>query len=280
MSSENGTFWSALDGVAVINLDERKDRWDRLEAEAARVGIPKLKRISAVNGKDLAGYGKQPWFRGRKRDAQWAARVGCTLSHRSVMDFARQEDWKTFLVLEDDVDLKSLREFNLEEMSEVLFTRQKDWDICYLGFSKTIGKSLSLCDVGSRKLCQIFGCYTTHAYLVRAPARDWIFEQLPCESSVWKWHARHRIIDRWYSQQLSRHHRVYALAPSLITQHSNFSDILQREVNYDEEFLGDVESASSHRLVFELHNLWTRVSVRLTGLYDCLRGFGKRIRGF
>lgn len=62
-------FWDRIDGVLVVNLDSRPDRWQALQAATAGL-IPaaKLQRLPATLGAALPGYGVAPWFRGRKRD--------------------------------------------------------------------------------------------------------------------------------------------------------------------------------------------------------------------
>ncbi|MFA6288634.1 MAG: hypothetical protein WC661_14715 [Opitutaceae bacterium] len=274
-------FWSKLDGIAVINLDDRPDRWADVEAEAHLLaGGPGLTRVPAVRGSALAGYGQRPWFRGKASDKRWAARVGCTQSHRKVMEFAREKGWGTFLVLEDDADLKPLAQLDFDALHDALFTAQADWDVCYLGFSKSVGASLELASFPPHQLCEMTGCYTTHAYLVRAHARDWIINHLPEDAQAWGWHAQHRIIDRWYVRHLSRSLKVCAVSPSVIAQRAGFSDIVQRQVDYADEFSGRVSGATRSRANFTLRKNLSNIGYMIGDGYDALRGLAKRINGF
>lgn len=275
-------FWSRLDGIAVVNLDERPDRWKQVCADAAPVlnGAPPLSRVSAVRGTQLAGYGERPWFRGKASDTRWAAKVGCTQSHRKVMDFARARGWNLFLVLEDDADFSPLAGVDIAALEHLLFTVHTDWDVCYLGFSKAVGTSLELSSFGDERLCEVNGCYTTHAYLLRTRARDWIFEQLAEDAAAWAWHAQHRIIDRWYVRHLSRSHRVLAISPSIITQAAGFSDIVQRQVNYSDEFAGRLERVTTDRNSFLRRKAFRDTLTPFKDAYDALRGLLKRIKGF
>src|SRR6188768_441351 len=83
-------FWQMIDGVVVINLDSRPDRWTQFQATTRNV-IPaeKLHRLAARLGRDIPGFNQHPWFRGRKRDRTWAARAGVTQSHRQALLKAR-----------------------------------------------------------------------------------------------------------------------------------------------------------------------------------------------
>ena len=274
-------FWGRLDGIAIINLDDRPERWQATRAELSKFReAPVPLRVSAVRGTTLPGYGMRPWFRGRTSDIRWAARVGCTLSHRKVMALAQELGWKTFLVLEDDACLKSLEGLVLEELDRALFQVSQSWEVCYLGFSKTVGPSLKVGQVGCHELREVVGCYTTHAYLVREPARDWILRQLPSDTKAWSWHAQHRIIDRWYVRHMSRALRVHALTPSLITQRAGFSDIVQRQVNYSNEFGAAMADGTTSRRAFNLYKRYAHVQFALADIYDGMRGLIKRLNGF
>lgn len=274
-------FWGCLDGIAIINLDDRPERWVATLAElAAFPGAPGPLRVPAVRGVDLPGYGQRPWFRGRPSDKRWAARVGCTLSHRKAMLLAREQGWRTFLILEDDACLQPLRKASLDDLQSALFMANPDWDVCYLGFSKAVGRSLQKQTLGAGWLCEVTGCYTTHAYLVRERARDWIIDQLPDEAQAWAWHAQHRIIDRWYVRHLSRALRLYAITPSVISQRVGFSDIVQRQVNYSDEFGGAMSPATRHMAWFNICRCLAHLRFMLGDRYDGVRGLFKRLNGF
>ena len=275
-------FWSRLDGIAVINLDDRPDRWDQMRAAAAPYlqDAPPFTRISAVRGTLLPGYGERPWFRGKASDKRWAAKAGCTQSHRKVMEFARTQGWKTFLVLEDDADFSPLTGVDMHALDHALFTAQPDWDVCYLGFSQAVGTSLELATVGQQRVCEVNGCYTTHAYVVRTRARDWILARLAADAQAWSWHARHRIIDRWYVRHLCTELRVLAISPSIITQAAGFSDIVQRQVDYSDEFAGKLERLTADPVQFSRRKTLRRITISFANAYDCLRAGLKRLRGF
>ncbi|HSI07548.1 MAG TPA: hypothetical protein VK985_03090 [Rariglobus sp.] len=266
----------------MINLDDRQDRWNAIQSSAGAFlrDAPPLTRISALWGVQLPGYGTRPWFHGKPSDKRWAAKGGCTQSHRKAVEHARHQGWNTFLVLEDDADLRLLTGINLEALAHQLFTEHPDWDVCYLGFSKAVGPSLELASCGEHHVYEVIGCYAGHAYIVKARARDWILDQVAGLSGVWPWLARHRIIDRWYARNLTRVLRVFAVSPSIITQVPSYSDIVQRTVNYDEQFTGRIKHLSHGRRAFELRKTLHYATMSFTDAYDALRGLIKRFRGF
>lgn len=284
MIATESNFFRHVDGVLVINLDARPERYARLSNEWAAMGVvtPILTRLSAVAGVELPGFGERPWFRKGSGDRRWGARAGCTLSHRKAMGHAREHGWQTTLVLEDDADLTSITPGFMETLASALFGKDAPaWDVCYLGFSKSVGPSLKLRQLDvDHALFEATGCYTTHAYLVRAGARDWIFNQIAPEEKTWAWHARHRIIDRWYTRHLYRAQRVLAVSPSLIPQTEGFSDIVQRQVDYATDFTSNVTCVAPDARTFRRWRRWFQFQQDLSNAVDLIRALGKRLFGF
>src|SRR5512138_1755182 len=130
-------FWDMIDGVLVVNLDSRPDRWRELQAAVAGV-VPahKLHRLPATLGAALPGFGAPPWFRGRKRDKTWAGRAGCALSHRAAIAYAREQGWRTVLILEDDIEFAPALNAVLSALPAAL--QAADWQVCYLGFTDPV----------------------------------------------------------------------------------------------------------------------------------------------
>jgi glycosyl transferase, family 25 len=165
-------FWQQIAGVLVINLDQRTDRWAEVQAAAHGV-IPsgKLHRISARLGRDIPGFGPRPWFRGGLRDRNWAGRAECIQSHCLAQAAGRAKT----LVLEEDAGLPPNFSRVLDPLTQAL--AQHDWQMCYLGFTNLLSSHRRL--DATHALYQTHGCITTHAYLIRAAARDWVLTQLP-----------------------------------------------------------------------------------------------------
>lgn len=275
-SSAASPFWSLVDGVFVINLDQRSDRWTQFEA-ATRNVIPaeKLHRFSACLGRDLPGFGQRPWFRGGKRDKTWAGRAGCLLSHRRALLKARELGWRTTLLLEDDAAFTP--EFARVADALATASREYDWEVCYLGFTEPWPPGRQIAKLDERhSLNQIHGATTTHAYLVREPARDWILAQLPDESRVWPWLAAHRAIDRWYQRRLGLEFRVVCVTPSLVNQNDSASDIVTTATTASRAAIAPVSGNAAYYLGHAVR----RVSVRLGLVGDVMRGWTRRLSGF
>lgn len=271
-------FWEMIDGVLVVNLDNRLDRWQDVQARTADfIPARKLHRLSATLGAVLPGFGVLPWFRGRKRDKTWAGRAGCTLSHRAAIAYARQQGWGTVLILEDDIELEPALAEVLAGLPAAL--RGSDWDVCYLGFTDPVSPYRTLAKLpAGHSLCAVSGCNTAHAYLLRDSTYDKLLAHLPEAANIWHWISRHRAIDRWYYRNLARYFNVCAVSPALINQQGGFSDITQRL--HEKVHTTRVPDARQGALAFRLFGAWRRLSYRLAEPRDWLRGRIKQLRGF
>jgi hypothetical protein len=271
-------FAALVDSALIINLDDRPDRWTQVETTLAAFLPPsKFQRLSAVRGIDLDGFGKPPWFRGRRRDRTWAGRAGVLLSHRCALLHARAQGWRQVLILEDDVIFTDAAAPVLERLAETL--KSTSWDACYLGFTDPKTPYCRVADLGhAHGLWSVSGCNTAHAYLVAATTYDWILARLPDEREVWQWLSRHRAIDRWYYRNLSRRWRVLAVSPSVVNQRPGLSDITQRENDGRHVTAVDPERAVSNG--FAWRNTVRQLGWRLAEPRDWLRGRIKRLRGF
>ena len=271
-------LWNMIDGVLVVNLDNRPDRWQDVQDRTAGFIPPhKLHRLPATLGADLPGFGVPPWFRGRKRDKTWAGRAGCTLSHRAAIAHAKQQGWRTVLILEDDIELEPALAEVLVGLPAAL--QASEWDVCYLGFTDPVSPYRILAALpAGHSLCVVTGCNTAHAYLLRDSTYDVLLGKLPAADTIWHWISRHRAIDRWYYRNLARYFDVLAVSPAIINQQGGFSDITQRL--HEKVHTTRVPDARQGALAYRLLGIWRWLGYRLAEPRDWLRGRIKHIRGF
>ena len=271
-------FWDMIDGVLVVNLDSRPDRWQDMQARTAGfIPADKLHRLPATLGAALPGFGVSPWFRSRRRDKTWAGRAGCTLSHRAAIAHAKSHNWRTVLILEDDIELEPTLAMVLAGLPAAL--RASDWDVCYLGFTDPVPPYRTLAELpAGHSLCAVSGCSTTHAYLLRDSSFERLLEKLPTADTIWQWISRHRAIDRWYYRNLARYFDVLAVSPALINQQGGFSDITQRL--HEKVHTTRVPDARQGALPFRLLGTLRWLGYRLAEPRDWLRGRIKQARGF
>ena len=271
-------------GVVVINLDHRSERLGRLAQAARHLGaLDGWERLVAVNGLELDGYGRRPWFRQRQRDKCWGARAGCILSHRKAITHARERGWDSVLILEDDVEFGGDFARLADELGGLLHSQAR-WQACYLGFTHAIGPCRKVADLSAgRGLYEVQGCLTTHAYILKRDTFDWLLARLPDENSVWAWMSGHRSIDRWFSRNLAHKFGLLAVSPGVVAQYSDFSDIAQRDPGTarELEFRNPVDDGGHHTPAsFHLQRLLRRCACKGDGVTARLRGLLKRWHGF
>ena len=134
--------------------------------------------------------------------------------------------------------------------------------------------------VRNHSLFAVSGAYTTHAYLVKPRAIEWILSRLAENNNVWPWLARNRSIDRWYARHLSKSLCVVAISPSIATQHGGFSDIMGKSVNSAAEFSGQVSDVVSDIKVWQKKRRFHFFKLSIGDFGDRFRALGKRYFGF
>lgn len=266
-------------GTLVINLDQRPERLEYFRKTAASMpALSGWQRLPGIFGIGLPGFGEHPWFRGGKRDKQWAGRAGCILSHRNAIRRAQDENWDSVLILEDDTMFSG----DFEQVLRAVESRP-DWDICYLGFNypePPYGPSEEI--VPGREFVRVYGTSTAHAYILRKTTFQWILDQLPEEKDIWDWVAQFRAIDRWYARNLSRRFKVFVVSPGAVGQRNDFSDIGQR-LGADDREDGFFQPLPPRRLEEKAFLAASNIVMRkftLQQWIDGIRGKIKKWKGF
>lgn len=148
----------------VINLDQNKDRLDKILQQSRRENIT-LDRFTAVYGKNLD---EKKLIQDNVLDSSHRLKkgqIGCAMSHIYLLQKLYQTltDTDYALILEDDVVLPEHVE---DKVYTVIETAPRNWDIIYLGGCNIVGKSIQnnsfIVPIDKRgvNLC-------THAYLIK-----------------------------------------------------------------------------------------------------------------
>ena len=87
-----------FDRIYIINLAHRTDRWQEIQEQLQRIGVPsghpKVQRFDAVRPDDAGPF---PSIGAR----------GCFMSHLGVLQDAVRSGWQRILILEDDLDFST-----------------------------------------------------------------------------------------------------------------------------------------------------------------------------
>lgn len=230
------SFWQSIDGICVINLDHRTDRWESIHAQLLRLGIAdeKIHRISAVWGKKLPGYKKGRLFRNCTEDEAlfWAGRAGCELSHGKCIRYIVDHGWQKALILEDDAVFVHDLNGEVGEMLSAVARQSDKWDLCYLGMTPYFSKAEKLKEAGKTTVARIMGPLCTHAYLISPRGCKKILPHIPKEENIWRWLAFHVSYDSWIANEFGRAHGCTVLGcyPNLCVQGEFYSDIENAQI--------------------------------------------------
>lgn len=94
--------------AVVINLDERKDRWQWIQEQLREIKTLSIERFSAIKHKK--GY------------------MGCLLSHQSIVRYAYEHNYEMVLVLEDDCQLCDDFDQRFPPVLDWLMNHRSEWD--------------------------------------------------------------------------------------------------------------------------------------------------------
>jgi GR25 family glycosyltransferase involved in LPS biosynthesis len=181
-----------FDKVVVINLDRRKDRLEKVDAQLQELGIT-YERFSAIDAKALDIDPIQ----------------ACKQSHLQVLE----ESVGKTLILEDDAYF--MEGFN-ERFTEFIELLPKDWHIFYLG--AVLLNSERCNDIMVRAM----DTSSLHAYCVNPEFKEIALKQ-------GRGYPEH--IDVAY-RLLHRQYRSYAAKPTMVKQYPSYSDLMLEDVDY------------------------------------------------
>lgn len=184
---------SHFDRVFVINLDRRADRWDHAKSEMQKLHLI-AERFSAYDSPI--------------NDGKPNGNMGCTASHRALLEIIAYNKWKRVLVLEDD--FLTLYDDVPERLDAMLPEVPKDWDLIYLG-GHYAEKPISRV---SPHVIRCAGMLTTSSYVITWQAAR---RMAPYISGIGP-------IDNLFSM-FARTQKHYILQPRLFAQYTSKSDL-------------------------------------------------------
>lgn len=199
-----------FDAVLVTNLDHRTDRMDSLMPELEKFNI-EASKTKTFNGHEL--FPTMPRLE--------AGYKGTILTHLNALRYAKQNNLKNILILEDDVRFSEKYIHLLDEMIKEL---PEDWDMFYVGGNDK--HPLTMLSPFTKYLRKIEKLFTTHAYSVNARCFDFMIKHL--ESNI----ENAIVIDVLYTQ-VQPQLNCYMATPNLAWQQEGFSDVVGRDMNYN-----------------------------------------------
>ena len=143
-------------------------------------------------------------------------RLGCILSHVTIIRQAKTLGLKNVLVFEDDIEFLDVNSI----VPAVSQLRQREWALYYLGYTSFVPLKKA-----SPNLLAIQKCYSTHAIAYDSSIFDVIltaFDQGQID-----------IIDVWLSERIQPTFNCFGNYPIAVVQSPGYSDIEKRHVKYN-----------------------------------------------
>lgn len=210
--------------VVVINLDERKDRWEMVSNDMHREGLTQFKRFSAIKPTDIIG--SRPDFLPGQKQSYRIGCLGCLLSHYNVIKQAKADGLDSLLIFEDDAGFTrgNALEIAQNSLNQLYDSKTGDpgFDLLYLS-----GTHMKPCRPlpGKPNVVQVQKTFATNAYIVRSTLYDFLLERLPKVTKE---------IDVFYTEavQTGGKFRCFCVKPHVTFQRPGYSDIQAKKVNY------------------------------------------------
>lgn len=127
-SHKKRTGLATIDQIYVINLDFRKEKWERVKSILHSQGVNPT-RFSAIVGSKLNSFDKEK-LSGSYPIRMSSGEYGCLLSHISVIRDAYYRGYHRIWICEDDIDV--IEEINLlPQLLQELNDINPSWDVFY-----------------------------------------------------------------------------------------------------------------------------------------------------
>lgn len=203
------TISDYFENIYCVNLETRPDRWEQVQKEFEKYNIINVKRYNAVDGNTIFVINPK-LLRGE---------LGILNTHINLIKMAKENNFKNILIMEDDVwfnpDIVNLEKY-MNQLPEY-------WDMLYFGINYQQNAPLNLIKPNIGKPINGYGL---QCVAINNTMFDKILEIIP---------KMEKQVDVYYSE-FFKTKKVYSFFPNLALQVEGFSDIQQKNVNYDQFF--------------------------------------------
>lgn len=212
-----------IDRIYIINLKERSDRWINCIKQLTKYNIINYERFDAIRP-DLTKIDPVQYSKNNMKLSKnyIIGALGCKLSHLSIINDAKINNYSKILILEDDFLLCNNFIEKYNNTIQNIDKNNIDYDMLYLGFS--IVRDNPYIDTSINNLKKLTNAHTTHAYILDKSFYNTIINEI---------NTCHCEIDVCYAHMQKKYNNIYGIFPSLITQRASYSDIMKKDVDYN-----------------------------------------------
>jgi GR25 family glycosyltransferase involved in LPS biosynthesis len=197
-----------FDKVFLINLKRRPDRLEQAKKECEKIGL-EYELFEAIDGDTLNIIIEN-------KSLYWnKAALGILLSNYNIIKIAKEKNYKSILILEDDIEFDS----NFISILEKNWSNiPSNWETFFLG-TNHIKKPIHVID----DIYKITSSYSLHCYAIKSTVYDIFLNAIRYPNKP---------IDEYMANVIHPRGFSYCISPAIAYQKASYSDILKRNVDY------------------------------------------------
>lgn len=204
--------------ILCINLKSRLDRKTHA-----------IKELEKLNKTLFSGYTIYDAHKSKRYEHK---ALGCNLSHIGCLQYAAKENWPMVLICEDDITFTNVPLF--ESQLSAFLDSKIEWDVILIA-----GNNFQPYNVINETCIRVLACQTTTGYIVKREYYSTLESNFKESYTLLK-NNRHKYsiyaMDKWWFS-LQREHNWYLIIPLTIIQYTNYSNILEKNVDYTVDML-------------------------------------------
>ena len=198
-----------MEHVLYINLLNRPDRKEHVEAQLAKIGVlgTRVNAIQCIHGA-----------------------IGCGMSHVQCLEMAKENKWSSVCIMEDDIEFTDPALF--VEQLNTFISNKVEWDVLLLGTN--MGPPFDK----EENCIRVFNAQTTTGYIVKHHYYDTLIDcfKKSVGNLIRDYNVKLYSIDiQW--KQLQKGDLWYVLYPLTVIQKDDYSNIENRIVSYGSKML-------------------------------------------
>lgn len=203
-----------LDEIYIINLENRIDRKNHVLNEMNKYNIKNYEFFKAIRPEfnDIQKWNKS--FLETYPTNYRIGALGCLLSHLHIIKSALANNYKTILIMEDDVKFKNIFNKIYHYSNQI----NNNFDMLYL-----CGSHLGTKEKITNNIFKIVGTLTTGSYIITEKAMKYFVDNIE---------GHDKEADVFFSEKLQPLFNCYCIIPHLTTQISSYSDIQNTYTTY------------------------------------------------
>jgi glycosyl transferase family 25 len=194
-----------------INLDSRQDRKEHVVKELKKIEVNEPERFKAIKLDNGA--------------------LGCSMSHLKCLEIAKQREYNSVLICEDDIEFLNPELF-LTQLNKFLDSQIR-WDVVLIAGNNMLPyKSIN-------DMCiQTYNCQTTTGYIVQKHYYDKLIKNYKegIQNLIKNPENNEYKIDKYWFK-LQRDDNWFLITPLSVVQREDYSDIEKKTTNFKKYML-------------------------------------------